>query len=205
VALRAGILRVRRSQWWLLATLLLVVGMAHAARPHGAVVELDSARSDAQFRVKAMWLIGIHGYFGSVRGSVEIDRFRNQAVVDARIDADNVRMNVRGYEDWVKSPEFFDAFAHPEIRFVSEPFPLQRLHNGGELPGTLTLRGVSQPVRFTLDAATCADPGYDCAIVAKGTISRSPFGMRSRLGALSDKVQLSLGVYAKPSATRLSP
>ena len=198
-------MRFHRSRRWLLAALLLVVGIAHAEFPRGAVVELDSARSDAQFRIKAMWLFDIHGYFGSVRGSVEVDRARDQAVVDARIDADNMRMNLRGYEDWVKSAEFFDVSAHREIRFKSDPFPLQRLRNGGELPGTLTLRGISQPVRFTLDAAPCADPGYACAIVANGTISRSRFGMRSRLGTLSDKVQLSLDVYAKPSATRLSP
>ena len=184
--------------------LLLGVGMAHAAPQHGDVIELDSARSSAQFRVKAMWLFGVHGYFASVRGSVEIERSHALGVVDARIDADNVRMNLRGYEDWVKSTEFFDVSTHPEIRFVSQPFPLQRLRAGGELPGTLTLRGVSAPVRFILDPAPCTDPGYACAIVAKATIRRSSFGMRSRLGTLGDKVQLNLDVYVKPSGIRLS-
>ncbi|WP_379988746.1 YceI family protein [Dokdonella soli] len=196
-------MRPRRSLPWLAAT-LLVAHLACADAPHD-IVELDSPRSHATFRVKVMWLIGIRGEFSAVQGNVDIDRFRSQAVVDARIDADSVRMNVRGYEDWVKSAEFFDASVHPEIRFVSDPFPLQRLRNGGELPGTLTLRGVSQPVRFMLEPATCAQPGHDCPIVATGMISRSPFGMRSRLGTLSDKVELDFSVFTTPSATLLAP
>lgn len=193
------------------AALALLAVAAFAAASAGAepaarddTVQLDSARSHAQFRVKVMWLIGIQGSFGSVRGSVDVDRFRSRAVVDAYIDVDKVHMNVRGYEDWVKSPEFFDAAAHPEIHFVSEPFALKRLHDGGELPGTLTLRGVSREVSFTLAPATCAQPGYDCPIVATGTIGRSQFGMRSRLGTVGDRVSLGFSVFAIRSAARLS-
>lgn len=203
MALSSALL-VRRSPWWWLAALSLVAGMAHAAGRYDDVALLDSARSSAQFRVKAIWLFGIHGYFTSVGGRVEIDRSSGMAVVDARIAADKVRMNLRGYEDWVKSAEFFDVATHPEIRFVSNPFPLQRLHDGGPLPGTLTLRGVSAPVLFDLEAASCVQPGYECAIVANATIRRSSFGMRSRLGTLSDNVQLSFDAYLKPPATRLS-
>ena len=195
---------VRRSAWWWLAALSLIAGLAHAAARFDDIAELDSVRSSAQFRVKAVWLFGVHGYFTSVAGRVDIDHAAALAVVDARIDADKVRMNLRGYEDWVKSPEFFDVAAHPEIHFVSDPFPLQRLHDGGALPGTLTLRGVSAPVLFDLDAASCAQPGYACAIVANGTIRRSAFGMRSRLGTLGDKVQLSFDAYLKPSSKRSS-
>lgn len=181
-----------------------LVAVAAAARAADRI-ELDGTRSRAEFRVKVVWLVGVRGRFESVHGSVEVDRFRSQAVVDARIDIDSVRMNARGYENWVKSPEFFDAGEHPQIHFVSEPFPLLRLAKGGELPGELTVRGISRPVTLTLEAATCARPGYDCAIVASGIIHRSMFGMRSRLGSLSDKVELGLSVYAEPSAATLLP
>lgn len=188
---------------------LAAIGMALASAQAPARtddrIELDEARSRVEFRVKVMWLIGISGQFSAMRGAVDIDRFRSQAVVDARIQADSVRMNTRGYEDWVKSPEFFDVAAHPEIHFVSEPFPLQRLRRGGDLPGTLTLRGVSEPIRLALEEATCDRPGYDCAIVASGAISRSPFGMRSRLGTLSDRVELRFEVFARSSVAASPP
>ena len=204
MALRKSNLYVRRSSWRWLAALALVAGVVHAATHFDDVAELDSVRSSAQFRVKAVWMFGVHGYFTNVAGRVDIDHAAALAVVDARIDAGKVRMNLRGYEDWVKSPEFFDVAVHPQIHFVSDPFPLQRLHDGGALPGTLTLRGVSAPVLFNLEAASCAQPGYACAIVANGTIRRSAFGMRSRLGTLGDKVQLSFDAYLNPLPNRSS-
>ena len=174
-----------------LASLLFVATAAAGER-----IELDAERSHAGFRVKLVWLVGIRGDFPGVQGTVDIDRFHNEAVVDAHIDARSVHMRVAGYAEWVRSPEFFDAGAHPDIHFVSQPFPLRRLQRGGELPGSLTLRGVTGPVRFTLEAAACARPGRDCPIVAHASVRRSAFGMRSRAGLLGDRVDLDLRVFA---------
>ena len=189
----------------LIAAAALLVGPARADGPGNDRVALDSARSHATFGVKVMWLVTVHGRFGKVGGDVEVDRFRNFATVDARIDANAVEMGTKSYEDWVKSDEFFDVAHHPEIRFVSESFPLQRLRRGGELSGTLTIRGVEQPETFKLEAADCEHPAYDCPIIVSGSIRRSAFGMHSRRGALSDKVELHFEVYAIPATERLNP
>jgi polyisoprenoid-binding protein YceI len=177
--------------------------VAQAEETHPDRVELDTARSHATFGVKVMWLVGVHGRFGKVSGVVDVDRFRNLATVDARIDANAVEMSTKSYEDWVKSDEFFDVAKYPEIHFVSESFPLQRLKRGGQLSGTLTIRDTSQPVTFDLEPAECDKPAYDCAIAVSGAIRRSAFGMRSRRGALSDKVDLHFEVFAIPAAERL--
>lgn len=189
----------------LIAAVALLAGAARAEEAKNDHVELDSARSHATFAVKVMWLVPIHGRFGKVAGIVDVDRFRNFATVDARIDANAVEMSTKSYEDWVKSDEFFDVAKYPEIRFVSESFPLQRLRLGGTLSGTLTIRGVEQPETFRLEAADCDHPAYECPIVVSGSIRRSAFGMKSRRGALSDKVDLHFEVYAVPSAERLGP
>jgi polyisoprenoid-binding protein YceI len=183
----------------------LVAGLAGADEPSIDKVELDSTRSHATFGVKVMWLITVHGRFGKVQGSVDVDRFRSFAVVDARIDANAVEMSTKSYEDWVKSDEFFDVAKYPEIHFVSESFPLQRLRKGGQLSGTLTIRGTDQPTTFQLEPSTCDHPAYECPIVVGGSIRRSAFGMRSRRGALSDKVDLHFEVFAIPAAERLTP
>ena len=189
----------------LLAAAACAASFAHADEARSDRVELDSQRSHAEFGVKVMWLVTVHGRFGKVRGVVDVDRFRNQAVVDARIDANAVEMGTRAYEEWVKSDEFFDVAAYPDIHFVSESFPLQRLRRGGELSGTLTIRGVEQPETFKLEAADCEHPAYDCPIIVSGSIRRSAFGMHSRRGALSDKVELHFEVYAIPATERLNP
>lgn len=162
---------------------------------------LDEARSSATFSVKVLWMVDVEGQFGGVRGKVEIDHFRSRAVVDAQIDANAVTMRRQGAENWVKSEEFFNVATYPEVHFVSAAFPLSTLVTGGELPGTLTLRGIANPIVFTLLPSSCALPGFDCPLEAVGTLKRGNFGMRSRKGTLADRVELRLNIRVHSSAT----
>ena len=183
---------MRRLRLLLLIFLLARGGHAQTTQ----VLELDSARSHAVFEVKVLFLIGLHGEIGSVHGTLSVDRAHDAAVVDATIDTNDVRMRNRVYENWVKSAEFFDATHFPQIHFVSAEFPLRLLTQGGTITGTLTIRGLSKSAVLEIDPAGCADPLRGiCALAAAGTIRRSEFGMRSRRGTLSDKVDLGLSVF----------
>jgi polyisoprenoid-binding protein YceI len=181
--------------------LLLCLGLAAvnavaAASVESEILSLDPVRSHAGFEVKVMWLIGVHGDFGALHGTLAIDHFRNTAVVDASIDANDVHMRSRNYETWARSNEFFDSKHYPQIHFVSEPFALPRLVNGGDIDGSLTLRGIHRRVRFAIEPSTCRDMlAGACPTEAAGTIQRSDFGMRSRRGTLADKVELRLSIY----------
>ena len=174
---------------------LLLAGIGFA-QPAQQVFELDPARSYATFEVKVLYLIGLHGEFGAVHGTLRADQ--GLARVDATIDTNEVHMRNRRYETWTKSNEFFDAEHFPQIHFLSTPFPLERLSHGGEISGTLTIRGISKPAVFTVDADACRAPlSGECAVDAVGTIRRSDFGMRSRRGTLADKVDLSLSIFVR--------
>lgn len=160
---------------------------------------LDGEKSWVDFEVKVLWLVGVRGRFGSVHGMIKVDHFRSAATVEAQIDANVVSMRSKSHEEWVKSPEFFDAEHYPQILFVSDPIPLKRLQNGGEIEGTLTLRGISKPVRLNLIKPDCPGESADnCPVEAEGSIRRSDFGMSSRRGTLSDKVELSFSIATKP-------
>lgn len=193
----------RPSSALLLLALAACVGVVDAGAAEAReddVVRLDSDRSQVDFRVKVLWLVGITGHFGRMHGLVRIDRFRSQVSVEARIDVDTLRMDSKSYETWVKSPEFFDAQRHPRIVFDSDPIPRERLVKGGELPGQLTVRGVRKPVVFEMRPSACERAAYECPIEVEGAIRRSDFGMRSRRGTLSDRVELAFSVYAQPPA-----
>jgi polyisoprenoid-binding protein YceI len=165
------------------------------------VLMLDPARSLAEFEVRVMWLIPVHGRFGALQGAINIDHFHGSASVDARIDVNAVHMRSASNEAWVKSAEFFDATHYPQIQFASDSFPLIRLKSGGWIDGALTIRGVTRHARFELAASDCPDAvAHTCPVEATGTIRRSDFGMHSRRGALSDKVQLDFSVYLLPGA-----
>ncbi|MDR3387211.1 MAG: YceI family protein [Rudaea sp.] len=189
---------------------LLLSGVCGAAgATHGATaaevrretLALDSARSQAGFEVRVMWLIGVRGRFGTLRGTIDIDRFRGNASVNARIDVNDVHMRSASNEAWVKSAEFFDAEHYPQIQFVSDSFPLVWLKSGGQIEGMLTIRGVTRHANFDLAASACPDAiARACPTEAGGTIRRSDFGMHSRRGALSDKVQLDFSIYVLPVA-----
>jgi polyisoprenoid-binding protein YceI len=184
----------------ILSLLFLAPRFSAAQEVSKHVLELDSARSAVDFEVKVLWLVGVHGRFNRVQGAITVDPFHNSVTVDARIDASAVSMRSHSHEEWVKSPEFFDAAHYPEIHFVSDPVPLKRLQTGGEIDGTLTLRGINKPVRFQIAVPTCPGAsGEDCPVEAEGSIRRSDFGMSSRRGTLSDKVDLGFTIYVVPA------
>ena len=166
-----------------------------------AALTLDPKRSTAEFEVKVLWLIGVHGRFGQMQGNIAIDHEHASVVADARIDVGTITMRNHTYEDWVKSAEFFDAAKFPQIHFVSDAVPQDRLRSGGKIAGTLTVRGVDRRIVLDVEPSDCPDAvARDCAVEASGSIHRSDFGMRSRRGTLSDKVDLAFSIYLAPDS-----
>ena len=94
----------------------------------------------------------------------------------------------------MRGASFFDAERHPWMEFVSEPYPVELLREGGTLEGVLTLRGASHRERLQVAPAACDQPGRDCDILVRGGIERSHYGMREWQVALADEVRLSVRV-----------
>lgn len=190
-----------------LSMALCVLPACPAQAGEAGLVRLDVQRSSGTFRVKIVWLLGIHGEFGHVDGQVRLDDFRNSLRVDAQIDAASLHMTSARLETWARSADFFDVRQFPQIVFASGEVARQRLRDGGELPGQLTVRGITRPVRFELLPADCARPAYDCPIRVNGSLRRSQFGMRSHRGVLADKVDLDFSIYLQsvPAGSVLVP
>jgi polyisoprenoid-binding protein YceI len=186
--------------------LLFGAGAAHAADERWAIV---AGESSAQFRVRVLGIMPLAGEFAPPTGAIVIDRDARTGSVEAVIRSDSVTMSNPKNAEWARSSEFFDAARHPEIRFSSERFPLTLLAEGGELRGTLEIRGRAQPVTFVVDPGRCdldvpdgrgdAAPtprGGECEVAARGAISRSGFGMVARR-AVSDRVTLRLRIVGR--------
>ncbi len=158
------------------------------------ILKLDQAQSSATFSVKVLWMFAVEGHFGNVSGTVSIDHVHGQATVDAHINAAEVTMRREGAINWVKSEEFFDVAHFPEIHFLSDPFPVARLHDGGMLPGALTMRGMTRAIEFEVQPSNCPRAVIDCPVEAAGSVRRSEFGMQTRRATLSDKVELTFSI-----------
>lgn len=175
-----------------MASLLFAAQALAAPTAHAMDYRINSARSDAEFGVRLLWLQTITGRFTQIAGEVKLDD-HGLATVDARITASSIRMASDRLRRWVMAPDFFDALQYPTIHFLSQPITFSMLTTGGVLQGQLTLRGVTQPMRFELLPAHCTPSEQQtCLIEARGSLSRSAFGMAAHRTALSDQVQLGL-------------
>lgn len=101
--------------------------------------------------------------------------------LDIRIDPASVNTGLPDFDKTIAfDSRYFDANAHPEIRFVATHItPLTE--TTGSLKGDLTFRGVTRPV--SLDATfngagkSFGHPGQTLGFSAVGTLSRSEFGL----------------------------
>lgn len=170
---------------------LLCVGAAPA---HAETLLIDTAESRASFEVRVLLVKRIDGRFPRVEGVIGRDRAAGRFDVDVRVAADAVQMDKAGHADWARSADFFDTARHPWIQFRAAGLPESLLQDGGPIEGELTLRGVTRPVRFMLEASECPRPGIDCAVRAEGAVQRGDFGMAAKRFVLSDRVQLDFAI-----------
>lgn len=175
------------------ALLLLALALPRAAAAAPADTELlriDPAATRVEFSLRLLLIRKLEGRFPLVDGSVQLDRVRDVADIDVRIDAREVMMERPDYAEWARSPEFFDALRHPWITFRARGVPLVLFRDGGTLHGALTLRGHTRPVSMELLPSPCEEPGRRCPVLAEGALERSEFGMTARRFVLGDKVRL---------------
>lgn len=181
----------------LLPLLLAALTMAPA---RGADYRIDNTGSYAQFSVRLLWVRQIRGQFPDIRGEVTLNPLRDTAVVEATVEVNSVVMTSSRLRRWVLDPEFFDARRFSTIHFLSAPLAVRSLDQGGDLPGWLTLRGMTRPVHFRLEPASCTlKVNTQCHILVSGEIKRSDYGMDSHSTAVADTVQLGLSIALEPA------
>lgn len=159
--------------------------------------ELDPVASQIGFTLKTRWGQSLQGRFPQASGEVaELADGRHQV----RLQLSTRSVEIVGHPSYThltRGDGFFDAEHYPHVEFVSDAYTPQLLHQGGALPGVLTIRDVRHREVFTISAATCAQPARDCDVVASGSIRRADFGMDRWGFALSDKVVFSLRVRVR--------
>ncbi len=86
------------------------------------------------------------GQFMDFEGKIEFDEANPaNSYVEVVIQADSVMTGLDNFDEKLRSDVFFDANAHPTIRFTSKEMVIQG-KDRGEIVGDLTLKGVTRPV-----------------------------------------------------------
>ena len=135
---------------------------------------LDPTHSEITFKVRHMMISNVKGNFNNFTATVETedDTFKN-ATVKATLQTASVDTNNADRDTHLKSAEFFNAEAHPEITFESDSL------NSG-ITGNLTINGVTKPVQLDVDfGGINVDPWGQtkAGFSFEGKISRKDFGL----------------------------
>ncbi len=141
--------------------------------------DIDVGHSAIHFWVRHMVISKVHGRFARWSGAVELDpQDLARSSVEVKIDAASIDTQVADRDAHLRSPDFLDAAAYPEIRFAS-----RRVEGGADglrIVGDLTLHGVTREVTLQAEfAGTGKDPwGNERAgFSARATLDRRDYGL----------------------------
>lgn len=167
------------------AALLAWAALALAAR-------VDPERSRVGFELGTRWGQALQGRFQAVAGEVEVLPDGRRRV---RLQLDTRGVEIAGHDGYTRFARgsgFFDVEHWPTVEFVSDPYDRSLLRHGGNLGGTLTIRGISRRENFVVAPGGCERPGLDCDVFAGGVIDRGDYDMGRWRIAIRDEVNFYL-------------
>jgi polyisoprenoid-binding protein YceI len=166
--------------------------------------QIDPAHSSLTFGVRHMMVSTVRGTVGGLAGTLEFDPDRPQdARIDVSADPATVTTGEARRDGHLRSADFFDAQAHPTIRFASTAITPQG-DDRFEVHGMLEIRGVTKPVTAEAELAGIVDDaraGRRAGFNASFTVDRREWGLVWNQpianGVLvGDKVRIELGLAA---------
>lgn len=196
-------MKMRQQHWMIILLAAFVMGIGgyaltsqEASGQGAAGWKFDGAHSFLHFRITHAGVAPAYGRFNEISGSIDMDG-ESLAGLTFAAKASSVDTGIQRRDDHLRSPDFFNARVHPEIKFEST-----KVEAKGEglyhVTGKLSLLGKSKtitvPVKLGGPVASQNNQkraGLDVTF----EIKRSDFGMTYGIenGALSDEVTLMLG------------
>ena len=151
-------------------------------------------RSTVGWSVKHLGVSTVHGTAGAFAGTLEHGRATG-TVAAASLKTDDPKR-----DDYLRSAEFLDAGACPELRFTADVTDA----DGDAITGELTIRATTLPLALQVRSA---DAGAgELHLVLTGTALRRPYGLKfpQAFGAadrsVADEVELVLDLVLLPAS-----
>ena len=143
--------------------------------------KIDPAHSEIQFKVKHMMVSTVTGNFEEFEGTIEStnENFEDSNITfTANIDSINTRNGQR--DQHLKSDDFFNAEAFPQLTFTSKSF--SKKSNGDyRLIGDLTIRDHTHEIELDVEYNGIAVDPYGqtkAGFEINGKINRKEFGLK---------------------------
>jgi len=137
--------------------------------------------------------------FDKTSGEITIDRAAKKGSLNITIDATSINTGYALFNQHIQDKDFLDTANFPTITFKSEDFVFAD-DQLSAVNGSLTIKGVSQPVTLALSSFLCMPHPMvkreACGATATATVKRSDFNMGKHAPYVSDDILLTIPVEA---------
>jgi len=197
-----------------LAIAVTVLGLSPVAPSLGGTPLSDHSRSwlldlstaDVSFAVRVLGVFTIRGEFEQVHGGLRFDAGCTASTIRFSIDTASVSTSDSAIEKLLRGPDLLNADRFPVISFTSTHI-VPADTGSGRITGQLGLNGINREISFELrregdwlDSATAAPTRFR----ATTRISRTAFGITALPIAVSDSIDITVVIDARPQNLRLA-
>jgi polyisoprenoid-binding protein YceI len=187
------------KQSGLFAALLICASLPLSAQAASETYKVDPAHTYPHFSISHLGFSTMHGRFDDTSGSITLDRAAKTGSVDMTIKTRSLSTGFAKRDKDLRSPDFFNVAEYPTMTYKASSMTFK-----GDVPvsvnGSLTLLGVTKPVKLTIDSFHCGifpmNKKEKCGANASAEIKRSDFGMKTFLPGIGDDVKLMFEIEA---------
>ncbi len=191
-----------------LSTVLLACLLPLTVSAAPVTYVMDPLHSFPNFSVNHLGMSTIHGRFDKMTGTITLDQAAKTGSLEAKIASASISTGdakradgTRARDEHLRSADFFNSAEFPDVVFKSTKFNFK----GDEVEsvdGTLTMLGVSKPVKLNVTSFKCAPHPFSkkpmCGADAQTSFKRTDWGMKFGVPGIADDVKLNLNIEAYP-------
>src|SRR3954454_3817616 len=165
---------------------------------------VDPAHSSVGFSVKHLGIATVRGKFEDFEGTLVIGEGDETARAYGTVQGISIKTGDAGRDEHLRSADFFGVEQNPELRF--EATGIDHVDDETfEIPGSLTMTGVTKPIKLTAEVqGEETDPWGNerVALEVTGQLNRGDWDMtfNQALGSgnllVGEKVKLQLDIAA---------
>ena len=142
---------------------------------------IDPSHSEVHFKIKHLMITNVTGSFNIFQINVSTDgEDFSKAAVSFTADVNSISTGNEQRDVHLKSPDFFDAVAYPQIKFTNVKATTVDNDGSYELSGDLTIRNITKNVKLSVEFGGVVIDGYGntkAGFTINGKINRKDFGL----------------------------
>jgi polyisoprenoid-binding protein YceI len=165
---------------------------------------LEPSHTIPYFSINHFGMSTVRGHFERGTGKVTLDRAAKTGSIEVKIPTATISTGdgkrpdgTPSRDEHLRAADFFNVAEFPDMVYKSS-----KLNFAGDklesVEGTLTLLGVSKPVKLTVTSFNCGPDPFTkkdmCGADLTGNLKRSDFGMKFGVPAIGDEVKLMIAV-----------